>query len=337
MRIFKDSSESGQRKYIVDVVGGLPVILLDLNTSGDIVKTYIHANSQIIAQHDGDHTADRYFYLHDRLGNVRQVIDTSGDVKDRYTYDPFGELFDTEKEETISNPFKFTGQYFDSEIGQYYLRARQYDPHIARFTARDPIFGSFQEPLTLHAYIYCLNDPVNKIDPHGLWALYVTGTGMFQGGWSLCVQGGFVIDNKGNVGIITISGEGVGTPQGTLGMSFGYSPNAKTICDLAGLGWAVGASFSPIPLGFEGFLGDNDIWGYEVTLGASLIPIPEGHVFRTETIVRPTEYNLNEGMEKIQKSWEDAMYEIKTVGEGYQWSVVDSLIRSLGNGENPYF
>ncbi|MGB2809426.1 MAG: hypothetical protein WBC22_16920 [Sedimentisphaerales bacterium] len=65
-RIFKDSSATGERKYIVDVTGKLPVILMELNTSGGIVKTYIYANSQIIAQHTGDHTAYRYFYLHER-------------------------------------------------------------------------------------------------------------------------------------------------------------------------------------------------------------------------------------------------------------------------------
>jgi len=117
---------------------------MELNNSGGIEKTYIYANSQIIAQHTGDHTADRYFYLHDRLGSVRQIIDTSGDVKNRYIYNPFGELYPApDFEETVDNPFKFTGQYFDSEIDQYYLRARQYDPHIARFTARDPVCGKF--------------------------------------------------------------------------------------------------------------------------------------------------------------------------------------------------
>lgn len=34
----------------------------------DVVKkTYIYANSQIIAQHDGDTDAEIYFYLHDGL------------------------------------------------------------------------------------------------------------------------------------------------------------------------------------------------------------------------------------------------------------------------------
>lgn len=135
-----------------------------------LTQTYIYANSQILAKHDGDYSAPRYFYLHDRLGSVRQVIDTNGDVNNCYTYEPFGRLFPTETEETVSNPFKFTGQYFDSEIDEYYLRARQYDPHIARFTARDPVFGKFKEPLTLHRYLYCLNDPVNMVDPEGRFA-----------------------------------------------------------------------------------------------------------------------------------------------------------------------
>jgi len=90
------------RKYIVDIVGGLPVILMELNSTGGIVKTYIYVedplgvadpmgtNSEIIAQHDGDHTADIYFYLHDRLGSVRLVIADNGDVAKHYTYEPFG-------------------------------------------------------------------------------------------------------------------------------------------------------------------------------------------------------------------------------------------------------
>jgi RHS repeat-associated protein len=116
-------------------------------------------------QHNGNHTADKYFYLHDRLGSVREVIDANGTVKNHYTYKPFGELLDSS--ETVSNPFLFTGQWFDPETGQYYLRARQYDPQLMRFTSRDPIRGQFTEPMTLHVYLYCLNDPLNHKDPSG--------------------------------------------------------------------------------------------------------------------------------------------------------------------------
>ena len=48
--------------------GNLPVILMEIDTADYTVKkTYIYANGQILAQHDGSHTTARYFYLHDRL------------------------------------------------------------------------------------------------------------------------------------------------------------------------------------------------------------------------------------------------------------------------------
>lgn len=166
-RIWKDSSVSGTRKYIVDIVGDLPVILLEIDTSDDsIAKSYMYANSQIIAQHDGDYATSRYFYLHDRLGSVRQLIDTNANVVIMYTYEPFGDTLEVEG--TLSNLFMFTGQYFDSEIDEYYLRTRQYYPYISRFTSRDQVFGKFEEPLSLHKYLYCQNEPINRIDPLGL-------------------------------------------------------------------------------------------------------------------------------------------------------------------------
>ncbi|MDD5063260.1 MAG: RHS repeat-associated core domain-containing protein [Phycisphaerae bacterium] len=63
--------------------------------------------------------------------------------------------------------FRFTGQYYDSDTGQYYLRARQYDPYISRFISSDPAFGKFQEPMSLHKYLYCQNDPVDGVDLDG--------------------------------------------------------------------------------------------------------------------------------------------------------------------------
>jgi len=46
--------------------------------------------------------------------------------------------------QTIDNPFKFTGQWYDEELGQYYLRARMYDPYLSRFTTFDPVRGKFE-------------------------------------------------------------------------------------------------------------------------------------------------------------------------------------------------
>jgi RHS repeat-associated protein len=123
--------------------------------------------------------------MHDRLGSVRQVFDYDASrtpaiqVKNIYTYDAFGKrltgsgpYWDTQ--ENVYNPFQFTGQWYDTEIGQYYLRARQYDPQLARFTSRDPVFGGYEDPMSLHRYLYCWNNPVNNVDLDGEMLIDIT-------------------------------------------------------------------------------------------------------------------------------------------------------------------
>ena len=161
---------SYDHKYIVDMVGNIPNILLvlDANDNNAILRTYVHANDQILMQHDGDVNSPSYFYLHDRLGSVRQLINSDGDVENHYFYDSWG--YDWDWGENITNLYEFAGYYVDSEVSQFHCNARQYEILLGRFTSRDPIRGSRKEPTTLHAYLYCLNDPVNRTDPSGQFA-----------------------------------------------------------------------------------------------------------------------------------------------------------------------
>ena len=59
------------------------------------------------------------------------------------------------------------------ERSYFYLHGRL-GSAIDCFNSRDPVTGDFKEPLTLHKYLYCMNDPVNLIDPAGLvpWPYY---------------------------------------------------------------------------------------------------------------------------------------------------------------------
>jgi RHS repeat-associated protein len=136
--------------------------------------SYIYTpGGQILAQQvyntgaEPNEPNDRYFYIHDRLGSVRLVISDAADVNNSYTYSPSGQMFASECTETVYNPFLFTGQWWDPEIQQYYLRARMYSPYLGIFTSRDPVRGRLKEPMTLHTYLYCINDPVNNIDISG--------------------------------------------------------------------------------------------------------------------------------------------------------------------------
>jgi RHS repeat-associated protein len=50
---------------------------------------------------------------------------------------------------------------------------RWYDPAVGRFLQQDPWLGDIYQPLTLNAYVYCVNDPVNAVDPCGKEAVAV--------------------------------------------------------------------------------------------------------------------------------------------------------------------
>ena len=60
----------------------------------------------------------------------------------------------------------YSGEQTDP-TGLQYLRARYYDPAIGRFNRLDPFAGNFEDPQSLHKYLYCHADPINGIDPSG--------------------------------------------------------------------------------------------------------------------------------------------------------------------------
>ena len=138
--------------------------------TGNVERTYLHVGYQAVAVYEGeqvDPLTTRYFLLSDRLGSVRLVVDKTGAIKNRYTYTPYGEEITAETEVSVDQPFQFTGQYLEDSVQLYAFNARMYDPNLAIFLTHDPVRGSFSEPLTLHRYLYTLNDPVNNLDPTG--------------------------------------------------------------------------------------------------------------------------------------------------------------------------
>ncbi|MCK4729630.1 MAG: RHS repeat-associated core domain-containing protein, partial [Desulfobacterales bacterium] len=62
-------------------------------------------------------------------------------------------------------PFGFAGGLHDRDTGLVRFGFRDYDPDIGRWTAKDPIFFAGGDT---DLYGYCLNNPINLIDPLGL-------------------------------------------------------------------------------------------------------------------------------------------------------------------------
>jgi len=112
----------------------------------------------LISQQDKEGTKN--YYLHNAHGDVTKLVDSTGNVQNSYSYDAFGNT--TAYSEQVENRFCYTGEQYDAVIGQYYLRARYYDPSVGRFTQEDTYRGD-----GLNLYAYVSNNPVRYIDPSG--------------------------------------------------------------------------------------------------------------------------------------------------------------------------
>ena len=109
---------------------------------------------------DSERARTYYHYACDEMGSITDITDCHGTVLNHYAYDAFGNR--TVEEETVENRFGFAGEILDAVTGQYYLRARFYNPVIARFLSEDTYYGD-----GLNLYAYCHNNPVGYVDPSG--------------------------------------------------------------------------------------------------------------------------------------------------------------------------
>ena len=71
--------DSSTTQYVLDLAATLPVVISDTEA------IYLYG-LDIIAQQQ----SETLYYVHDGLGSVRQLVDTTGQIETNYAYDPFG-------------------------------------------------------------------------------------------------------------------------------------------------------------------------------------------------------------------------------------------------------
>jgi RHS repeat-associated protein len=152
---FWDSSYEASTYYIYS--GNQ--IIAEYNNSGALDWNYVYGLGQRLAKYKN---SDKWIYHNDHLGNVRAVSNTSGSTVNKADYYPFGEKLYSYGD---IGKYAYNGKEYVDDYGfdLYYYGARFMDPATGRFITPDPIKDY------LNQYSYVGNNPVNRIDPMGMW------------------------------------------------------------------------------------------------------------------------------------------------------------------------
>lgn len=169
----------------------------------------------------------------------------------QYYYDAWGNHTVSGSNLTLANlnPFRYRGYYYDTETGLYYLQTRYYDPEVGRFLNRDSV--SYADPATingLNLYAYCLNNPVEYVDPTGesVFVISLIG-GIIAGAAIKGTIDGIMAYNEGRRGMELFAsiagGVLIGGAMGAIMVIGGAAGLAATGATIAGYSLSTGSAF----------------------------------------------------------------------------------------------
>ena len=228
-------------------------------TVGSKVTEYYWQGNELVGQKSGNnvlqflldengmkygflYNGEPYYYIFNGQGDVRKVIDGSGEEVATYTYDAWGDITSQSGSMASINPIRYRGYYYDEESTYYYLQSRYYDPYLGRFVNADTYVSTGQGITGTNMYAYCANNPVNFVDPSGEFLGALIGGiiggigGAIAGGISAAIKGEDILAGAASG---AIGGAAGGAIAGTVVEAF-VSP-ATSIGSAALIGAAGGA------------------------------------------------------------------------------------------------
>jgi RHS repeat-associated protein len=144
-------------------------LIAETNQSGQMLAEYVYLRDQLLGMINPGELA--YYFHNDHLGTPRVLTNDTQAIAWKAVYAPFGEVVPSIQ--TVENPFRFPGQYYDAETGLHYNYFRYYNPQTGRYISPDPI--GLEGGINL--FVYVRGNPLRWIDPFGLYEIIVNDLG----------------------------------------------------------------------------------------------------------------------------------------------------------------
>lgn len=150
------------------VLGGQ--VIAELSNTGAWTRGYVYLGGQMVALQGGSGGAVSWVHQ-DPVTKSQRITDSSGNVISKVDLDPFGG--DTLASSSAAfQPHRFTSYERDA-LGADDAMNRRYNRYWGRFDQADPYDRSYEgtNPQSFNRYSYVQNDPVNFVDPTGLFCI----------------------------------------------------------------------------------------------------------------------------------------------------------------------
>ena len=150
--------------YVYNPLAGIPAVIEEVTPSGSVY--YVREPNGALLARCTSATAVANYYHFDELGSTQFITNSSAQVTDEYTYDPWGNV--TSHSGSLSQPYQFVGQlgyythYNDANLPYIQTGVRLYFPQLGRFVQLDPMLDGF------NPFTYVSNNPMNQVDPSGM-------------------------------------------------------------------------------------------------------------------------------------------------------------------------
>ncbi len=174
--------------------------IMDFNGSGSLTMRYLNGpagdlvDTALVRQSSGGTIS---WYLPDRLGTIRDLVNNAGAIIDHVDYSAFGTALDESSPSNGDRMMGFAGMERDTVTGLNLAVHRVENPTMGRWMSRDPLgFNAWDADL----YRYVGNEPTGALDPSGL---------LREGFWWGLAQGGANLGNSATdvgIGILNTPG-----------------------------------------------------------------------------------------------------------------------------------